>query len=540
MRRAATEPLSTRYCPHGVLDFRILGPLEVVGEHGPARLGGPKQRATLAILLLNANRVVSVDRLAEDLYSGAAPATAVTQVQRQISELRKALGDESIIETRPPGYVIRLERGQLDLHRFESLADDARGEEPGLAAELFRQALDLWRGEPLADLAYESFAQPAIERLEEIRLAALQQRIDAELALGRQATVIAELEQLVAEHPLHERFQAQLMLALYRSGRQADALEVYRRTRERLVEEFGIEPNAALRELERRILGQDRSLDLVVPADDAGPDRVVLVLAPSDERIDRTLDLARQLAMQGERELIVVSLVPDESALEPASEMLSERRQSLRGARTAAFTSLQPSRDALRLASVYDVDLILGAAPAGIDEDSVPEELGVLLDGSPADVALLAARKAQSGSDVFVPFGGGEHDWAALELGAWFASVGGDSLCLVGTTADRATGRRDASRLLADASLAAQRVVGVETRPLLAEPTDEALLAAVEEAALVVVGISPRWRREGIGAARRALVRGARPPVLLVHRGVRPSGLAPRQSRTRFSWTLEA
>jgi DNA-binding SARP family transcriptional activator len=540
MRRAATEPLSTRYRPHGVLDFRILGPLEVVGEHGPARLGGPKQRATLAILLLNANRVVSVDRLAEDLYSGAAPATAVTQVQRQISELRKALGDESIIETRPPGYVIRLERGQLDLHRFESLADDARGEEPGLAAELFRQALDLWRGEPLADLAYESFAQPAIERLEEIRLAALQQRIDAELALGRQATVIAELEQLVAEHPLHERFQAQLMLALYRSGRQADALEVYRRTRERLVEEFGIEPNAALRELERRILGQDRSLDLVVPADDAGPDRVVLVLAPSDERIDRTLDLARQLAMQGERELIVVSLVPDESALEPASEMLSERRQSLRGARTAAFTSLQPSRDALRLASVYDVDLILGAAPAGIDEDSVPEELGVLLDGSPADVALLAARKAQSGSDVFVPFGGGEHDWAALELGAWFASVGGDSLCLVGTTADRATGRRDASRLLADASLAAQRVVGVETRPLLAEPTDEALLAAVEEAALVVVGISPRWRREGIGAARRALVRGARPPVLLVHRGVRPSGLAPRQSRTRFSWTLEA
>ena len=116
----------------------------------------------------------------------------------------------------------------------------------------------------------------------------------------------------------------------------------------------------------------------------------------------------------------------------------------------------------------------------------------------------------------------------------------GDSLCLVGTTADRATGRRDASRLLADASLAAQRVVGVETRALLAEPTDEALLAAVEVAAVVVVGISPRWRREGIGATRRALVRHARPPVLLVHRGPRPSGLAPRESRTRFTWTLEA
>jgi DNA-binding SARP family transcriptional activator len=523
-----------------VLDFRILGPLEVVGEHGPARLGGPKQRATLAILLLNANRVVSVDRLADDLYSGAAPATAVTQVQRQISELRKALGDESIIETRPPGYLIRLEHGQLDLHRFERLADDARGEEPRLAAELLRQALDLWRGVPLADLAYESFAKPAIERLEEIRLAALQQRIDAELAFGQQTTVIAELEQLVAEHPLHERFQAQLMLALYRSGRQADALEVYRRTRERLVEEFGLEPTAALRDLERTILAQDRSLDLVAPADDAGPDRAVLVLAPSDERIDRTLDLAQQLAMKGERELIVVGLVPDESALEPALELLSERRQSLRGARTAAFTSLEPSRDAVRLASVYDVDVILGAAPPRIDGDSVPEELGILLDGSPADVALLSVGEAKSGSDVFVPFGGGEHDWAALELGAWFASATGGSLCLVGTTADRSTGRRDASRLLADASLAAQRVVGVETRPLLAEPTDDALLAAIEGAALVVVGISPRWRREGIGATRRALVRDARPPVLLVHRGIRPSGLAPRESRTRFSWTLEA
>jgi DNA-binding SARP family transcriptional activator/nucleotide-binding universal stress UspA family protein len=524
-----------------VLDFRILGPLEVVGEQGPLRLGGPKQRATLAILLLNANRVVSVDRLADDLYSGAAPVTAVTQVQRQISELRKALADESIIETRTPGYVIRLEPGQLDLDRFERLADDAGREEPGRAAELLGQALDLWRGEPLADLAYESFAQPAIERLDEIRLTALQQRIDAELALGQQGQVIAELEQLIAENPLHERFRAQLMLALYRSGRQADALEVYRRTRERLVEEFGIEPTAALRELERAILAQDPLLDVVVPAEDAaGPERVVLVLAPGDERIDRTLDVARPLALKGGRELIVVSLVPNETALDPALAALNERRRSLGGARTAAFTSLQPGRDAARLARVYDVELILGAAPPELDGNRVPEEVGILLDGSPADVALLALRTAQSGGDVFVPFGGGEHDWAALELGAWFASATGESLCLVGTTADRATGRRDASRLLADASLSAQRVVGVETRVLLAEPTDDALLAAVDDAALVVVGISPRWRREGIGASRRALVGAARSPVLLVHRGPRPSGLAPRESRTRYTWTLDA
>ena len=160
--------------------------------------------------------------------------------------------------------------------------------------------------------------------------------------------------------------------------------------------------------------------------------------------------------------------------------------------------------------------------------------------GSPADVAVLGSGKVESGSGVFVPFGGGEHDWAALELGASLASATGDSLFLVGTKADAPGGRRDASRLLADASLAAQRVVGVETRPLLAEPTEDALLHAVDEAGLVVAGISPRWRREGIGSTRRGLVRRALPPVLLVHRGPRPSGLAPRESRTRFTWTLDA
>ena len=149
-----------------MLEFRILGPLEVVGEHGPLRLGGPRQRATLAILLLNANRVVSVDRLADDLYSGSAPVTAVTQVQRQISELRRALGDESVIETCSPGYVIRLAPAQLDLHRFERLAEKAARADARVADDLLREALSLWRGAPLADLAYESFARPAVERLE--------------------------------------------------------------------------------------------------------------------------------------------------------------------------------------------------------------------------------------------------------------------------------------------------------------------------------------------------------------------------------------
>ena len=146
----------------------------------------------------------------------------------------------------------------------------------------------------------------------------------------------------------------------------------------------------------------------------------------------------------------------------------------------------------------------------------------------------------EAGAGILVPFGGGEHDWAALELAAWLASAKGAPLVLLGTKAAPSGGRRDASRLLADASLAIQRVVGVETRPHLADPTDEALEAAVEDAALVVVGISPRWRREGIGVTRRTLIRQARPAVLLVHRGPRPSGLAPHESRTRFTWTMQA
>jgi DNA-binding SARP family transcriptional activator len=205
-----------------MLEFRILGPLEVVGEEGSIRLGGPRQRATLALLLLNANRVVSVDRLADELYAGRAPVTAVTQVQRQISELRKVLGSASAIETRAPGYVIHLPPGRLDLQRFEQQAEEGRQAllrgDAEAAAALMRRALELWRGTPLADLADEPFARPAIARLEEIRRAALERRIEADLALGRHVELVGELEALVAEHPLQETLRGQLMLALYRSS----------------------------------------------------------------------------------------------------------------------------------------------------------------------------------------------------------------------------------------------------------------------------------------------------------------------------------
>lgn len=519
-----------------MLEFRVLGPLEVVGETGVLRLGGPRQRATLAILLLQANRVVPVERLADELYGGRPPVSAVTQVQRQISELRRALGAADAIETRPPGYVLHLRDDDLDLARFERLtakAESARArEDVGAAAGLLRQALALWRGPPLADLADESFARAAVGRLEELRLAALEARIAADLVLGRHSALAAELEALVAEHPLRERLRCQQMLALYRTGRQAEALEVYRLTRQALVESFGIEPSAPLQALERAILMQDPELDpggAPVP----GPARTALVApAPSrNQAVETLVELAAVLPAQ----LVVARLVLHERELAGAATAVGLHRSH---ARTAAFTSDDPAADLVRLASANDADFVLVDAPPHLDSAQLPLPLAELLERSPAHVGVLSGNRPDPARGVYVPFGGGEHDWAALELGAWLASATGAPLRLVGTRADPRSGRRDASRLLADASLAVQRIADVDAAPVLAGPDE--LVDAVAEAGLVVVGISPRWRHEGIGAARRALVRAAQPPVLLVHRGPRPGGLAPRESRTRFTWTLGA
>jgi DNA-binding SARP family transcriptional activator len=521
-----------------LLEFRILGPLEVVDESGPVDLGGKRQRATLAILLLNANRVVSVDRLADDLYAGAAPATALKQVQRQISELRKALGSESVIETRSPGYVIRLAPEQLDLTVFERLAAEASESEAQRAADLLREALDLWRGEALADLSYEPFARAPIERLEEIRLAALEQRVSADLALGRHAQLVPELEQLVAEHPLRERFRGQLMLALYGSGRQAEALEAYRQAREALVEECGIEPGPMLRRLERQVLEQDPSLERQPEASRApagDPERTVLAVPADDTGIARLVMLAQPLATLPGSELIVARLVADERELVAANDSLrAAREQGEAAVRVAAFASADPPADVVRLATAYDAALVLLDAPP-----ELPQDVVTVLEQSPADVAIASGAPVDwsEGDGIFVPFGGAEHDWAALELAAWIASAVRSPLRLVGSRADPAQGQRDASRLLANASVAVQRLAGVIAEPVLADAAAEAFLEALENATLVVGGLSARWRTEGLGNLRRSLLR-ARPPVVFVHAGPRPGGLAPRDARTRFSWSL--
>jgi DNA-binding SARP family transcriptional activator len=252
------------------LEFRLLGPLEVHAEGRVLQIGGQRRRALLALLLLHANEVVSSDRLIEELWGERPPQAAATALQGHISRLRKLLNRdgtaEQILITRAPGYVLELEPDQLDLYRFERLREEARAlrsvnDLAGASASL-REALSLWRGPPLADLAYEPFAQGEAARLEELRLTALEERIEADLALGRHADLVSELEVLVAEHPFREGFCRQLMLALYRSGRQAEALEAYQRARRGLVDELGIEPGQPLRELEQAILRQDAALEL--------------------------------------------------------------------------------------------------------------------------------------------------------------------------------------------------------------------------------------------------------------------------------------
>jgi DNA-binding SARP family transcriptional activator len=252
-------------------DFRILGPLEVEDETGTLLLGGLKQRAVLALLLLEAPKAVSTDRLIDSLWAEQPPRTASTSLQNFISQLRKMLGADVLV-TKPPGYALAITPDQVDLTRFRHLIATARATtEPVQRATMMREALDLWRGAPLADFEFEPFAQSEILRLKEERLAVVEERIDADLEAGRHAEIVGEVEALVDRHPTRERLRAHLMLALYRSGRQAEALGVYQDARRTLVDELGIEPGRDLQQLHGEILRQDAGLrapDSAPPAED--------------------------------------------------------------------------------------------------------------------------------------------------------------------------------------------------------------------------------------------------------------------------------
>jgi DNA-binding SARP family transcriptional activator len=257
-------------------DFRVLGPLEVSDETGPLLLGGQKQRAVLAMLLLEPGRVVSVDRLIDALWGERPPRTATTSLQNFISQLRKTLGPE-ILETRPPGYRLRVRPGELDLDRFRVLVESARSAHGPERAAKLRHALALWRGPPLADFTFDAFAQQHIVHLEELRLTTLEERVQAELEAGAHGELVGELELLVEDNPLRERLRGQYMLALYRSGRQAEALKAYQEGRRLLVDQLGIEPSRDLQQLHGALLRQDAGLEAPGPAPPA-PDHFDQVL----------------------------------------------------------------------------------------------------------------------------------------------------------------------------------------------------------------------------------------------------------------------
>jgi 8-oxo-dGTP pyrophosphatase MutT (NUDIX family) len=355
------------------------------------------------------------------------------------------------------------------------------------------------------------------------------------------------------------------MLALYRSARQAEALDAYRAARRELSEELGLEPSEELKRLEQAILRQDPALELPRrrpesavgqqgAAQDHGPrqgwppdgapqgqvpDRALLVVPRALAGLDTLLPLAEPLAgSRPPRELIVAGVVSP-AELGAATAALAERRDQLLAgglvARTAAFSSPCRGEDIVRLASQEAVDLLLmdaGASP-------LEGDAGVVLEQAPCDVALLAeAGGSLRHGPVVVPFGAAGHDWAALELGAWVARATGAPLHLIGAAADRGDNARDASRLLADASLIVQRTAGIVAEPVLASPGRSGIAALAEGAGLLVVGLSERWRHEGLGRVRAELAESPPAPTLFVRRGTRPGGLAPAESRTRFRWSL--
>jgi DNA-binding SARP family transcriptional activator len=493
--------------------FLLLGPLEASVDRKRVDLPGGKPSALLARLLLDSGRVVAVEELVDSLWGERHPASAQKVLQVYVSQLRKALGAGQI-ETRAPGYRLRAERDEHDLGRFETLVERARDEgDPRRRAALLSEALSLWRGAPLAEFREEPFARVATRRLAELRLGALEQRIEAELELGEHARLVTELEELVEQEPLREWPRRQLMLALYRSGRQAEALGTYRSGRKLLVEELGIEPSPRMRELERAILRHDPALQEHDLRD--RPARGAVICAGAGLHA-----VLAPLCADG-RELIVVELAgPDELAsrsvsLEPLRAELLARGID---ARTVCFTSTDPGADLARLASEQEAELL---AVVGVDSPV----------GSPCDVALAPRPDlgfAASGP-VLVPFGGGRDEWAALELGAWLARAHGLPLRLLGVEA--AGGRRDASRVLASASLALQRFTGTAAEPVLVPPGADGILR--ETGSILVASAG-----EELDPFRRELVDRTTIPLLFVRAGLRPGGLAPDHTLTRFSWSL--
>jgi DNA-binding SARP family transcriptional activator len=354
------------------MNYALLGPLEVRRDGRTIAVGRGKQRALLAVLALNAGRVVPAERLIDELWGEEPPATAATALQVYVSRLRKSLG-EGAIETREPGYLVE---GDVDVRSFEELVSKARQSEPAQAAELLNEALTLWRGAALADCELPLEAA----RLEEQRVAAIEQRIEADLATGRSSELVAELESLVAEHALREPFRAQLMLALYRAGRQAEALDSYRAARATLLDELGIEPSPSLQQLEQAILRQDDSL------------------AVAAERTVTATALFLDLGIQGEVEAVAGRAMA--LATEALAATAERVERGLADAVLAVYADADNAADAaLRVRERLTTELGDAVRPrVGLATAEVT--LGERVEGVAAVLAARRVRSAQPGEIV--------------------------------------------------------------------------------------------------------------------------------------------
>jgi len=371
------------------VEIRVLGPVELVAEYGPVPLGAPKQRRLLCALVVHAGEARSADLLIDAIWGPSPPASAAKLLQTYVSQLRKALRAPARIRTRGAGYALELEDESLDAARFERLLSQGRAasreRNPALAASLLRRALGLWRGQAYGDFAYEEFARAEAERLEELRLVALEERIEAELALGRHDDLLPELRSLAAIHPGRERLQAQAMLALYRCGRQSEALDLYSDASARLRDELGLEPSAELRELQRRILQQDAELAIAAVAEAAAS----ALPAPPNRLLGRGRELAELrelLRRRDEMRLLVLTGAGGSGKTRLALEAARETAESF--ANGAAFVNLAPLRDP---------GLVLGAIARalGIPDVSGEDSLQTLAAALRARELLLLVDNAE-------------------------------------------------------------------------------------------------------------------------------------------------